>query len=507
MNGNILIRALSVISFILVIAPRTKAQTPAPTEEYYYKIIPLQHTNAEILEIGGIDALDNYQLAVCTRRGDVFIIRNAYNDPPKNIEFTKWASGLHEPLGLLRDGYSLLCAQRGELTRLESLATERLQADHYITVCDEWSISGNYHEYAYGPKRDRNGDLWITLNLSWTDAGRSLVPFRGWAVKINKEGKMIPMCAGLRSPSGIGMNAEGDMFYTDNQGDWNGVCNLHPLVKGEFMGHPESLKWWDLAKFDPPIEKPAQPPPASGKSMYEIAKEMPQLKLNLPAVWFPYPRMGQAASDILCDETNGKFGPFSKQLFIGDQTTSEIFRVYLEKVNNKYQGAAFPFRKNFSCGIVRMCWGVDGSMFIGETNRGWGSRGSRDYGLERVVWNGKIPFEVLEMRSARDGFNIKFTKPVDPKSVANAASYSGTRFTYYYHERYGSEEIRKTSLAIESAAPGAGNDSVFIKIKNFEPGYVYEVHFDGVRSADGAPLLHPVGYFTLNEIPAAAAVK
>ena len=42
---------------------------------------------------------------------------------------------------------------------------------------------------------------------------------------------------------------------------------------------------------------------------------------------------------------------------------------------------------------------------------------------------------------------------------------------------------------------------VSLKVGGFRPGRIYELHLDGVKSADGDALLHPVGYYTLNEIP------
>jgi hypothetical protein len=32
-------------------------------------------------------------------------------------------------------------------------------------------------------------------------------------------------------------------------------------------------------------------------------------------------------------------------------------------------------------------------------------------------------------------------------------------------------------------------------------GDIYELHLDGVKNEQGEPLLHGVGYYTLNEIP------
>ncbi len=33
-------------------------------------------------------------------------------------------------------------------------------------------------------------------------------------------------------------------------------------------------------------------------------------------------------------------------------------------------------------------------------------------------------------------------------------------------------------------------------------GHIHELHLDGVKSAEGAPVLPPIGYYTLNEFPA-----
>src|SRR5207249_9157811 len=137
-----------------------------------------------------------------------------------------------------------------------------------------------------------------------------------------------------------------------------------------------------------------------------------------PAVWFPYGRMGQSASEPIWDTTGGKFGPFAGQCFIGDNSKSSVMRVYLEKVNGRYQGACFPFRSGFQCGINRLVFGPDGSLYAGQTNRGWGSVGGKPYGLQRLVYTGVVPFEIHAMKLTRGGFDLNFTKPVDPATAA-----------------------------------------------------------------------------------------
>ena len=70
---------------------------------------------------------------------------------------------------------------------------------------------------------------------------------------------MIPTCSGIRSPGGIGTNHLGDMFYTDNQGPWNGACSLKHLAPGDFEGHPEGNKWF---KLTPALGPPPSVPPS-----------------------------------------------------------------------------------------------------------------------------------------------------------------------------------------------------------------------------------------------------
>ena len=46
----------------------------------------------------------------------------------------------------------------------------------------------------------------------------------------------------------------------------------------------------------------------------------------------------------------------------------------------------------------------------------------------------------------------------------------------------------------------ADGKSVSLKVEGFRPGRVYELHLDGIKSAQGDPVLHPEAYYTLNEV-------
>jgi cytochrome c551/c552 len=490
-----------------------------PVESDYYKIAKIATPEGVVLEVGGLALLPNGDMAASTRRGDVYIIENPNSTRPY---FRKFASGLHEILGLAyKDGF-LYCAQRGELTRLVDKNGDG-KAERYETVYS-WPISGHYHEYSYGPKIGPDGSFYITGNVAFGNsdwwAGKSTVPWRGWTMKISPDGKMEPFAAGMRSPCGIGM-IDGEFFYGDNQGDWQGSGFISHVQKGDFLGHPASLAWADRPESpvkmrkemvfnlvdprDNPLVKPeyVETEAKPMTTIYEMAKTLPNMGIKSPAVWLPYGVLGVSTSEILADETKGKFGPFAGQLFVGDQGMSKIARVFLEKVNGKYQGASFDFMSGFRSGVLRMTWGSDNSMFVGGTNRGWGSIGKEDFGLERLIFSGKMPFEMKAVRAMPDGFEIEFTLPVNRKLAADINNYDVSSYIYKYHPVYGSPMVNRKENPVRGAQVSSDGLKVRLVVDNLREGYIHTIIPEGIRSeTEGNPLLHGTAYYTLNAIPA-----
>ena len=470
-----------------------KGPPAKPKEEDFYKLVTLPIPPGVVLEAGGLELMPDGRLAVSTRRGEIWLVDKPKSDDLEAMKFTRFAEGLHEVLGLAwRDGW-LYATQRGEVSRLKDSNGDG-KADLFETVSDAWEINGDYHEYAFGSKFDRDGNIWVVLCL--TGSFSSEVKFRGWCLRISPDGKVTPTTSGLRSPGGVGANLAGDMFYTDNQGPWNGACALKHLEPGKFVGHPGGNRWYDAA----PSMGPRPKEPQSGSRMMTEAAKIPELVP--PAVYFPYAKMGQSAAGIACDSTNGKFGPFAGQLFVGDQTHSTVMRVFLEKVNGRYQGACFPFRAGFGSGSLSLLMTDDGNLFVGGTNRGWGSRGPKPFALERLAWTGKTPFEVHEMRAKPDGFELTFTEPVDAASAGELKSYSMQTYTYIYQSNYGSPEVDETRPTITAARVAEDRKSVRLVVDGLKAGHVHELHLDGVKNGAGVNLLHPAAYYTLNYIPA-----
>lgn len=466
------------------------------TEEDFYELRTIPIPEEVKLEVGGLAVLPDGRLAVSTRRGEIWMIDNPYMAGGQP-HYTRFATGLHEALGLNYRNGSFYTTQRGELTKITDTDQDG-RADKYESIY-KFDLSGNYHEYSYGPVFDKNGDMYVTLNVAWIGYGEGLGKWHGWLLKIKEDGTMEPIATGLRSPAGVTVNSSNDVFYAENQGDWVGSGRITHLEKGDFAGNAGGLRWTKEPESPLKLSREDLAVVDNGQPMHEAAKKVKELKL--PAVWFPQALMGISTADILEDTTEGAFGPFAGQYFVSDQGHSKVMRMTLEKVNGRYQGACFPFREGFASGLLRLRWGIDGSMFGGMTSRGWSSTGPDLYALQRLVWTGKTPFEIKNITAKPDGLELEFTLPVNKKVAQDASHYAVSGFTYHYHHQYGSETINLESSPITGLIVSDDGLKVRLVLDNVREGYIHEVKITDLVSQQGNTLLHNVGYYTMNAIP------
>jgi len=475
----------------LLIIPLVATTTLAVEQSEYYIREEIPLPKGEIMEIGSVALMPDEKVAVSTRRGDVWICSGAYGDDISKVTWKKFAHGLHEPLGMFYKEGWLYLTQRPEFSRIKDSDNDGT-ADTFETINSDWGITGDYHEYAFGSRPDPNGDVWITLCL--TGSFNANAPWRGWTVRITPDGKMIPTCSGIRSPGGIGQNAQGDTFYTDNQGTWNGSSSLKWLKPGSFQSNPTGNKYHTLANL------PAPPTPVDKSRV--LAEHLKNPSYIPPAVVFPHAKVGQSPTGIEVDTSGGKFGPWHHQLYVAEQTHSEVQRVYLEKINGIYQGAVFHFLSGFEAGLIPLHLDQKkGILFTGGSNRGWASRGSKPFTFERVRYTGKTPFEILTMKAKPNGFTLTFTEPIDEATAANPASYSMQAWTYILQSGYGSPEVDQATPSITKANVSADKLSVHLTIDGLVRGHVHHLKAEGLKSAKGSPLWHPNAFYTLNEIP------
>ncbi len=455
-----------------------------------YVVDHLALPEGEVVEVGGLAFLPDGTLLASTRRGRIWKIEDALAEDPSQARFHLWAEGLQEGLGLATVGEEVYVLQRSELSKISDTDADGL-ADRIDTITNDWGLSGNYHEFAFGLPQDAEGNFYASLNVGfWSPEwwhGQSKVPHRGWALKIAPDGTTTPFAMGFRSPCGLGQNAVGDLFVTDNQGDWMPVCPIYHLVEGRFYGHPASLNWTE--EYRTAGVHPSDTNPVG-------------LERAPAAVWLPY-KWSRSTGNLVHDGTGGKFGPFKDQLFVAELTNGRVLRVQLEKVRGEYQGACFRFQDSVGS-ACRVVFGPDGTLFCGLTNRGWGGL-APSHGIARVRWTGAVAMEMERVHLLQEGFEVTFTEPVAGEVTSEEVLL--TQYDYDYWWEYGSPERGTKTVDVLSTSLSEDKKTLTILTAGLTPAMCVRCVLSDVTSTDGSPLRNAEFNYTINQLPEGELTK
>jgi len=503
-NSGLRAHACGTVVLALICSCASLAQVPSSS----YKVETIPGPRGVKPEVSAVAFGHDGKLYATFRRGYI------YSYDPASKRWSRFAEGLHTPMGITKGDRpgEFFVAHTPELTRVADTDGDGT-ADLFETISDAWGLSGNYHEFVAGPVRDKDGNFYVSVGLASGNAeprppvrgemirsarravepveGKvnkighySPVPYRGCALKITPAGDAKVVSCGFRQSNGIVISPEGEVFVADNQGDWVGTSPLHHVTEGAFHGHPASLHWHPEFLGINPIEA----------DVAELDR-----RRKKPAILFPQGDMGGSTAQPLFDLSEGGFGPYAGQMFVAEWTYPRVLRVDLQKVQGEFQGAVFPFVDGAGLRMAnnRIAFSPDGrSLYIAQTSRIWGST----EGLQRIVWQGEDPFDILTMKLTKTGFDLTFTKPVDRESASDASSYSFTRYYYLYHSTYGSPKTEITAVKVESAEVSPDGLKVSLTVEDLREGWLYDLRPAGIVSTDGEALAAKMAAYTLNRL-------
>jgi glucose/arabinose dehydrogenase/cbb3-type cytochrome oxidase cytochrome c subunit len=395
------------------------------------------------------------------KQGDLFVLRDPGGDG-KRARFESYAHGLFQDVfGMLHDSKDLYVLHRRNLSRVRSDRIDRVAALPHAV--------GNAYDWAYGLVRDRSGNFLYTF----APHASQQLPGSGSILRLSpKTGKAGEVAFGLRNPLGWCQGPEGEVFFTDNQGDWVATNKLCHVVEGRYYGYPNHAQRMHTKK-----------------------------PMATTAVWVPY-SWARSINGVAYDSSGGKFGPFAGQFYLAElMHGGAIIRANVEKVKGVYQGACFPFWGKGLLGPLTLAFDPKGRLFVGAiTTPGW--MGQPDRGaLFRIDFTGATPFEIQSIHVRPQGFRLIFTRPVDAKAARQVESYRLEHYRYEYTGAYGSPELDRTRVAVQHIELHADGRTVDLTTAPLVKGRVYAITAAGVRSAKGEALVHPMGVYTLNEVP------
>ena len=425
-------------------------------------------------KVGGMDWLPDGRLIICNWKpdGGVYLLDGIQGDDRENITVKRIAAGLAEPLGVKVVDGRIFVLQKQELTELIDHDGDEV-IDEYKTIANGWGVTSNFHEFAFGLVY-KDGYFYGTLATAINPGGASTQPQnhdRGTVVKISMDGNYEFIARGLRTPNGIGLGVDGEIFVADNQGDWLPSSKIVHISEGAFLGNRSVRPEIDM-----------------------------DLKEKPPLVWLPQNEIGNSPStpSILND------GPYAGQMMHGEVTHGGLKRVFVEKVNGEYQGALFRFTQGLEAGVNRLTIGPDGGIYIGGIGNGgnWGQAGKEWFGLQRLKYNGKTTFEMLAIRIKNNGMEIEFTEPLSEASGNDAEDYSIQQFWYKPTEKYGGPKMDLEDLEVKSVTIDESRTKAFLQIEGLKEGHVVYFKLNShMKNNDGERLWTTESWYTLNNMP------
>ena len=386
------------------------------------------------------------------------------------ISVKRIATGLAEPLGIEVVDGEIYVLQKHELTRLRDLDGDEV-IDEYHALCNRWGVTSDFHEFAFGLVY-KDDCFYATLSLAMRLLSTERQhPDRGKTIRIKKDGSFEWINYGLRTPNGIGAGIDGEIFVTDNQGEWTPANKLIHVKKGEFLGMP-----WGLP--EKVIESPAIAP---------------------PAIWLPEDEIGNSPSEPLLIYN----GPYKGQMLHGDVTHGGIKRDFLEKVNGEYQGAVFRFTQGLEAGVNRLEWGPDSALYLGGVGMvgGWSWK-ENQYGLQKLKYNGKTTFEMLAVRAKPDGFEIELTEPLNTGVSSTPEAFLIQQWRYEGTSAYGGPKLDLQTLQPTDVRYSTDKRKIYLEIPGLRKNHVvYMMIPEDLKSESGQSLWSNEAWYTLNNIP------
>lgn len=431
--------------------------------------------------VGGMDFKSDSTLVLSTwdDDGSLYYIKNYLASDPNEIQIKRIATGLAEPLGVKVVDNEIYVLQKQELTKLIDHDGDEI-IDEYKTISYDWKVSSNFHEFAFGLAY-KDGYFYATLATAILPGGASADPQikdRGKVAKISlSDGSVEFIASGLRTPNGIGMNKNQEIFVADNQGDWLPASKIVHIQKGEFYG--------------------------SRSVDFDGTKD---LKEKLPVVWLQQDEIGNSPSE----PTYLDVGPYKNQLIYGEVTHGGIKRVAYEEVDGQLQGSVFRFSQGVEAGVNRLVWAPDGSLIVGGigVSGNWKHYGKLNYGLQRLKYNGNSTFEMLRINVLSNGFELEFTEPLSKNVDLSTGLMEVETWYYLPTPNYGGPKLGVTKLSPSDIKLSKNRKKLFVAFKGLKENHLVYFHLNPeIMSDSGKTLWSTEAWYTLNKIPSKEFTK
>lgn len=448
---------------------------------------------------------------ICTMQGDVWRV-DGLGAKLDRVRWRRFATGLHQALGLVIAEGKIYVLGRDQITRLHDLDGDG-EADFYERVSAAYETSTGGHDYICGLQRDAAGRFYTASS-------------KQGLLRISADGKKAEVLAtGFRNPDGLGLYPDGGVTVPCSEGEWTPasmLCLIEPEKSSRLAPRLDS-KTPLIGGHVPPYfgyggPKDKRPP-------------------DLPYVYLPRGVDNSSGGQVYIDSErwgplHGKmihfsFGAGAHFLLLRDEgppAKGEPGGVSARSSgvpDDQPQAAVVPLPGEFLSGAHRGRFSPkDGQLYVSGM-AGWGSYTVADGCFQRVRYTGERVQLPAAYRVHENGVWLSFTAPVDRAIAGDLKSHFAQAWNYRYSNGYGSPEFS----ARHPGTPGhdhvpisavhllADGRSVFLEMPDLQPVNQLHLHLrvDAGPAIDlfatvhrlGAPFTRYPGYAPHEKVVAA----
>ena len=425
--------------------------------------VPFKNPWNALMFITGHDFFSNGDMALCTLHGDVWLV-SGLDETLKRVVWKRFATGLHQPLGLKIVDDRVYVLGRDQITLLEDDDQPGEigygEADAYINFNNDGMTSTSGHDYAACLETDKDGNFFY-------------IRAHEGVCKVSKDGKTHTSIAeGFRNPIGLGVGHNGVITAAPQEGTWTPASSIIQVKEGGYYGYPGPRNGhWDQ-----------------------------------PLCWMP--RVQDTSSGGQVWVTSAQWGPLKDRMLHLSYGQCRLMLVNREKVGDTWQGGTYQLPGiRFNSGSMTARFSPkDGHLYVTGL-RGWQTAGTKDGCLQRVRYTGKPLRLPLDVKTTKTGIQITFSDKLDKELAEDVESFSIQTWNYKYSGEYGSkmykpsvpEEVGKDKITVKSAKLLPDQKTVSLTLSPHQPVMQMSIEYD-LDDATGEELYGTL-YQTIHQIP------
>jgi cytochrome c553 len=431
------------------------------------------------------------RLIYCSLKGQVFETIDTNGDGIED-RLNLLADGLPAPYGVHADANYIDISAKYSLLRLHTVMKS---GRHIDTIASGWGYSSDYHDWVVGLPQNEGGEYFLGIPCQQDKRSPAAALFHGNVLRLRPRKpasddprlySLTPISAGHRFPMGLALDRAGELFVTENQGNYKPFNELNHVRPGTHFGF---INFLDRGKSPPPRTP----------SAIDIPHPWTRSVNGICFLYTPKELRSKLGHDL--------FGPLEGHLIGCEYDTRRLIRMTLQRVGDTYQGAAYPLSippsdpKRGFLGPLICAVSPHGKLYVGSIrDSGWGAGANVGEIVRIQVQPDKLPCGIAEVQATHDGFRIDFFRPIDRDSARRTESYTIQSYRREPTPAYGSPDRDRRSEKVTGVDVSSDARTVTLKLAEMRPGFVYELRLRNLAPG-GSDFFPAEAHYTLVAVP------